>query len=156
MSTPAAATPASAVRASACREKTISCPLARVARRTSELITRAPLVMTSAPRAGLIFVEASFRQIVQVAADAPARIANRTAWLTRSEPARSRAAGDGRSGSRGRPWALHETTWPRRLSIRGGFRSLGGPAVGAPHQDQGQDAPEDMDEQRPVQGVAHR
>jgi hypothetical protein len=53
----------------------------------------------------VIFVEASFRQIVQVAAATPARIAKRTARFNaaRRGPARSRAAGIGRSRRRRRP-----------------------------------------------------
>ena len=88
---PAAATPASTMSHRASRFQTISFPCARVPRRTSEFIARAPVVMTSAPRAGVIRVEASLRQIVQVAADTPARIAKRTAWLNaaRRGPARS-------------------------------------------------------------------
>src|SRR5258706_14344729 len=156
MSTPAAAVPARAMSQSASRVKTISCPLARVIRMTTALTRRAPLVMTSAPRAGVILVEASFKQIVHVAAETPARIAKRTARLTRRGPAGARAAGDGRSASLGRPWALHLTTRRGRLSIRGGLREALGPVVGAPHQDQRQPAPQDVNQERPVQVVADR
>src|SRR5258705_13144088 len=103
MSTPAAVVPARAMSQSASRVKTISCPLARVIRMTTALTRRAPLVMTSAPRAGVILVEASFKQIVHVAAETPARIAKRTARLTRRGPAGGGGAGGGGRGGRGGP-----------------------------------------------------
>src|SRR5258705_13857515 len=103
MSTPAAAVPARAMSQSASRVKTISCPLARVIRMTTALTRRAPLVMTSAPRAGVILVEASFKQIVHVAAETPARIAKRTARLTRRGPAGGGGGGGGGAGGPGGP-----------------------------------------------------
>src|SRR4029453_8363718 len=79
MSTPAAAIPAIAISQSAWPLTAISCPRARITRRTSAFVTRAPLVTTSAPSAAVTFVEPSLRQSVHVAAEAPASIANRTA-----------------------------------------------------------------------------
>src|SRR5258706_5206543 len=145
MSTPAAAVPARAMSQSASRVKTISCPLARVIRMTTALTRRAPLVMTSAPRAGVILVEASFKQIVHVAAETPARIAKRTARLTRRGPAGARAAGGRRTASPGGPWGLHPTPPRGRASIRRGLPEGPWPLVGAPHHDQRPPAPHDRD-----------
>src|SRR5713226_9042016 len=85
MSTPDAAIPAIARSHTPSREKTISCPPARMTSRASALTTKATLVMTIAPRAALIFVDPSFRQIVHVAADTPQRIAKRMVLLIRVE-----------------------------------------------------------------------
>src|SRR4030095_6173793 len=79
MPAPAAAVPATAISQSAWPLTAISCPRARITRRTSAFVTRAPLVTTSAPSAAVTFVEPSLRQSVHVAAEAPASIANRTA-----------------------------------------------------------------------------
>jgi hypothetical protein len=63
---------------------TISCPPARIANMATELTRKDTPVITIAPRAALILVDPSFRQIVHVAADAPASRANDTADVSTS------------------------------------------------------------------------
>src|SRR5580704_4557179 len=64
------------------RLQTISWPPARMTVSTTELTTRATLAITIAPTTALIRAEPSLRQMVQVAADRPARMAKTTALFT--------------------------------------------------------------------------
>jgi hypothetical protein len=59
--------------------RTISCPSALNVNIAAELTTRATTEITIAPRAALILVELSFKQMVHVAADMPESIAKRIA-----------------------------------------------------------------------------
>src|SRR5574342_933579 len=83
MSTPDAAMPAAARSHKPSRVRTGSCPPARMASSAMELTTKATPVITIAPRTALIREEPSLRQIVQVAAARPERIAKRIALVTR-------------------------------------------------------------------------
>src|SRR5258705_1697497 len=83
MSTPEAAMPAAASSHRPWRVTTRSCPPARMASSAIELTRKATAVMTIAPSTALIREAPSFRQMVQVAADRPERIAKRMAPFTR-------------------------------------------------------------------------
>src|SRR5919109_1404748 len=79
MSTPAAAIPATTNSQNASCLRTISCPCALNVNIAVELTKRATAAITIAPRAGLILVDPSFKQMVHVAADTPESIAKRIA-----------------------------------------------------------------------------
>src|ERR1700730_12141165 len=83
MSTPEAAMPAAASSHSPWRVTTRSCPPARMTRSAIELTRKATPVMTIAPSTALMREAPSLRQMVQVAADRPERIAKRMAPFTR-------------------------------------------------------------------------
>src|SRR4029453_1114724 len=79
MSTPAAAIPATTNSQNASCVRTISCPCAFHVHITTEMTRRAGSEIPIAPRAALILVEPSFKQMVHVGADTPERIAKRIA-----------------------------------------------------------------------------
>src|SRR5260370_25376095 len=108
MSTPEAAMPAAASSHSPWRVTTRSCPPARMASSAIELTRKATPVMTIAPSTALIREAPSFRQMVQVAADRPERIAKRMAPFTRRRyPESARAScpapGEARHAPLGQP-----------------------------------------------------
>src|SRR5215470_7012149 len=79
MSTPAAAIPATTNSQNASCVRTISCPCALNVNIAAELTKRATVAITIAPRAALVLVAPSFKQMVHVAADTPESIAKRMA-----------------------------------------------------------------------------
>src|SRR5689334_14915413 len=101
MSTPEAAMPAAASSHSPWWVTTRSCPPARMASSAIELTRKATPVMTIAPSTALIREAPSLRQMVQVAADRPERIAKRMAPFTRRrypESAPASCPGPGEAG----------------------------------------------------------
>src|SRR4029450_757197 len=79
MSTPAAAIPATTNGQNASCVRTISCPRALNVNITAELTKSGTVEIPIAPRAALVLVDPSFKQMVHVAADTPERIAKRIA-----------------------------------------------------------------------------